>query len=59
MPDCLMALESQAGLRLKGIMGQPALRYGWVVTPAGQWLSLRPQPILLAWRWRVDQINAD
>lgn len=59
LPDCLMALESPAGWRLKGIIGQPALRYGWVVTPAGQWLRLRPQQILLAGRWRVDQINAD
>ncbi|CAI0968126.1 hypothetical protein [Serratia ficaria] len=59
LPDCPMAAESPGDWRLLGIIGQPALRYGWVVTPAGQWLRLRPQQTLLAGRWRVAWIAAD
>lgn len=50
---------SPAGWLLKGIIGQPALRYGWILTPEGQWLRLREQQRLLAGRWLVIQIGAD
>ena len=39
-------------------VGQPPLRYGWVVTPAGQWLRLRPQQWVLDERWQVAQVRA-
>lgn len=41
LPACAQTAASPAGWRLKGVIGQPTLRYGWVVTPAGQWLRLR------------------
>ncbi|CAI0905168.1 DUF2531 family protein [Serratia entomophila] len=59
LPDCPLAAASPAGWRLKGIIGRPALRYGWVVTPTGQWLRLGERQLLLARRWRVVRIEAD
>ncbi|BEM89416.1 hypothetical protein SME46J_38860 [Serratia marcescens] len=56
-PACVQA-ASPAGWRLKGVIGQPTQRYGWVVTPAGQWLRLRPQQRVLAERWQVTQVQA-
>ncbi|MCI2404544.1 hypothetical protein MMS95_17145 [Serratia sp. PGPR-27] len=32
MPACAQTEASPAGWRLKGVIGQPTLRYGWVVT---------------------------
>lgn len=34
LPACAQTAASPAGWRLKGVIGQPTLRYGWVVTPA-------------------------
>lgn len=59
LPDCPLAAASPAGWRLKGIIGQPALRYGWILTPEGQWLRLGEQQRLIAERWRVIQIGDD
>lgn len=58
MPVCAQTEISTAGWRLKGVIGQPMQRYGWVVTPAGQWLRLRPQQRVLAERWQVTQVQA-
>lgn len=58
MPACAQTETSPTGWRLKGVIGQPTQRYGWVVTPAGQWLRLRPQQRVLAERWQVTQVQA-
>ncbi|BEM60098.1 hypothetical protein SME22J_39590 [Serratia marcescens] len=58
MPACAQTETSPAGWRLKGVIGQPTQRYGWVVTPAGQWLRLRSQQRVLAERWQVTQVQA-
>ncbi|AUU10576.1 DUF2531 family protein [Serratia marcescens] len=58
LPACAQTEASPAGWRLKGVIGHPALRYGWVVTPAGQWLRLQPQQRVLAERWQVTQVQA-
>ncbi|EPN2805850.1 HofP DNA utilization family protein [Serratia marcescens] len=58
LPACAQTAASPAGWRLKGVIGQPTLRYGWVVTPAGQWLRRRPQQRVLAERWQVTQVQA-
>lgn len=47
---------SPAGWRLKGIIGTPDLRYGWVITPQGQWLGLLPRQRVLDGDWQVIQI---
>lgn len=54
--DCLTQRESPANWLLKGTVGQAASRHAWVVTPAGQWLRLKPQQTLLDGRWRVQQV---
>ncbi|OKB66421.1 hypothetical protein BHU62_12745 [Serratia marcescens] len=56
-PACSLAEASPAGWQLRGVIGQPTLRYGWVVTPTGQWLRLRPQQRVLAERWQVTQVQ--
>ncbi|AYZ30669.1 HofP DNA utilization family protein [Serratia sp. FDAARGOS_506] len=55
---CAQLEVSPSGWRLKGVIGQAPLRYGWVMTPAGQWLRLRPQQRVLAERWLVTQVQA-
>lgn len=47
---------SPAGWRLKGVIGTPDLRYGWVITPQGQWLGLLPRQRVLDDDWQVMQI---
>lgn len=47
---------SPAGWRLKGVIGTPDFRYGWVVTPQGQWLGLFPRQRVLDGDWQVMQI---
>lgn len=57
-PVCSQTEASPAGWRLRGVIGQPALRHGWVVTSAGQWLRLRPQQRVLDERWQVMEVQA-
>lgn len=53
---CVHAAISPKDWQLKGIIGTPDRRYGWIVTPQGQWLGLLPQQRLLDGDWRVVQI---
>ncbi|MEX0634347.1 hypothetical protein M8494_30295 [Serratia ureilytica] len=48
---------SPAGWRLS-VIGHPALRYGWVVTPAGQWLPPAAAAASAGRRWQVTQVQA-
>ncbi|CAM3895700.1 hypothetical protein [Serratia silvae] len=54
---CAAPAVSPAGWWLKGIIGTPELRYGWVVTPQGQWLGLLPRQRVLDGEWQVMQIR--
>lgn len=54
---CSRPALSPEGWRLKGIIGTPDLRYGWVETPQDQWLGLLPQQRLLDGQWQVIQIQ--
>lgn len=53
---CAEPAVSPAGWLLKGVIGTPDLRYGWVVTPQGQWLGLQPRQRVLDGDWQVVQI---
>ncbi|PVZ84634.1 hypothetical protein C9426_22715 [Serratia sp. S1B] len=53
---CIRPITSPEGWRLKGSIGTEDLRYGWVVTPQGQWLGLLPQQRLLDGDWQVAQV---
>ncbi|MEX2943777.1 hypothetical protein [Serratia fonticola] len=54
---CADPAVSPEDWRLKGIIGTPDLRYGWVVTPQGQWLGLLPRQRVLDGDWQVMQIQ--
>ncbi|MCS3406249.1 MULTISPECIES: DUF2531 family protein [Gammaproteobacteria] len=56
LAPCSASSVSPAGWQLKGIVGQPARRHGWVLTANGQWLRLIAQQTVLADGWRVVQI---
>lgn len=56
---CTIPAISPADWLLRGIIGSPDLRQGWVVTPQGQWLGLLPQQWLLDENWQVDAIHLD
>ncbi|EFE97333.1 HofP DNA utilization family protein [Serratia odorifera] len=58
LAPCSAPSLSPAGWQLKGIVGQPARRHGWVLTPNGQWLRLIAQQTVLADGWRVGAISA-
>ncbi|KFB86524.1 DNA utilization family protein [Serratia grimesii] len=58
IPGCVSATESLVGWKLKGTLGQGALRHAWVITPTGQWLRLASHQTLLAGRWQVEQVQA-
>lgn len=55
---CIRPITSLEGWRLKGSIGTEDLRYGWVVTPQGQWLGLLPQQRLLDGDWQVAQVHS-
>lgn len=57
LAHCSVPAVSPEGWQLKGVIGTPDLRYGWVVTPEGQWLGLLPQQWLLDGHWQVVQIQ--
>ncbi|VXD04417.1 conserved hypothetical protein [Enterobacterales bacterium 8AC] len=55
--SCLSPVVSPADWQLKGTIGEPGLRHGWLMTPQGQWFRLQPQQTLLDGLWQVLQIN--
>lgn len=57
LPACAQTAASPAGWRLKGVIGQPTLRYG-CGDAGGTMASLRPQQRVLAERWQVTQVQA-
>ncbi|MGO4745547.1 hypothetical protein [Serratia quinivorans] len=56
LPDCPTPTDAPANWQLKGTIGRATLRHAWIVTPAGQWLRVKPRQTLLAGRWRVEQV---
>ncbi len=54
---CTRPATLPEGWRLKGTIGTPDVRYGWVVTPQGQWLKLLPRQRLSDGQWQVVQIE--
>ncbi|KEY58660.1 DNA utilization family protein [Serratia sp. DD3] len=54
---CIRPITSPENWQLKGSIGTEDLRYGWVVTPQGQWLGLLPQQRLLDGYWQVAQVH--
>jgi pilus assembly protein HofP len=56
--SCVLPAASPANWQLKGTIGEPGLRHGWLMTPQGQWLRLQPQQTLLDGLWQVVQIQA-
>lgn len=55
---CVSSAASPAAWQLKGTIGEPGLRHGWLLTPQGQWLRLQPQQTLLDGLWQVARIQA-
>ncbi|WON76741.1 hypothetical protein [Serratia sp. UGAL515B_01] len=56
---CKTPTVSPTDWLLKGIIGSPDFRQGWVVTPLGQWLRLLPQQWLPGEYWQVESIHSD
>ncbi|MFZ1872758.1 MAG: hypothetical protein WAU54_08270 [Chania sp.] len=56
--SCVSPAVSPANWQLKGTIGEPGLRHGWLITSQGQWLRLQPQQTLLDGLWQVVQIQA-